>query len=101
MTEIRVYGKNREIPWPEKMTHILLIAGSPIQTDDKEMVDHIRKFHLPEEGRGISIEEVVMKSKSVREMTLEELKALADSKGVEYSEDDSRMDIMNKLKEEV
>jgi len=100
MFEISVFGKNREIPWPEKMTHILLRAGSPVQTDDEEMVGHIRKFHNPAEGRGISIEEVVMESKSVRQMTLSELRTLADSKDVEYTEDDSRMDIMKKIRGE-
>ena len=101
MFEIHVYGRNREIPWPEKTTHIMLYAGSPMQTDDTEMVDHIRKFHLPEEGRGISIEAVEMESKSVRGMTLDELRTLADSKGAEYSESDSRMDIMKKIRGEV
>lgn len=99
MYKIRVYRKNRKIPWPEKKTHILLIAGRAIQTDDEEMVDHIRKFHVPEEGRGISIEEIEVKSKSVRGMTLPELQELADSKDVVYSESDSRMDIMKSLKE--
>lgn len=100
MYEIRVYGRNREIPWPEKMTHIMLYAGSPTQTDDVEMVDHIRKFHLPEEGRGISIEEVDVKSANPSRMTLVRLRALADSTGVEYSEDDSRSDIMKKIRGE-
>lgn len=101
MYEISVHGRNRDIPWHHdgQQTHIHLIAGIPRQTDDEEMVDHIRKFHAPEEGRGIGIKEIDVKSKSVRGMTLPELQELADSKDVAYSESDSRMDIMNKLKE--
>lgn len=97
MFEIHVYGRNREIPW--KNSHIMLYAGRPVRTDDQEMVDHIRNFHNPAEGRGISIKEVEKKQTNPSRMKLQELRELAESKGVEYSEDDSRVDIMNKLKE--
>jgi hypothetical protein len=100
MFEIRVYGKNRDIPWPEKMTHIHLTAGSPVQTDDTEMVEHIRKFHNPAEGRGIEIVEIELKSKSVRAMTLSELRDLAGSMDVDYDDSDSRMSIMKKIRGE-
>jgi hypothetical protein len=100
MYEIRVYGKNRDIPWfkDNEQTHIHLIAGAPRRTDDEDMVEHLRKFHQPQEGRGIEITEVGVQPKSVRSMNAEELRMFADSKGVEYSETDSRMDIMKKLK---
>ena len=78
MFEICVYGKNRDIPWPQKKTHIYLIAGSPKRTENEEMVEHLRKFHLPEENRAISIKEVDVKPKSVRGMTLLELRDLAE-----------------------
>lgn len=101
MYEIRVHGRNRDIPWTNgnEQTHIHLIAGAPRRIDDEEMVEHLRKFHQPQEGRGIEIVEVDLKPKSVRSMKAEELRAFADSKGVEYSESDSRMAIMKKLRE--
>lgn len=99
MYEVRVYGRNRDIPWvkDKQQTHIHLIAGSPVQTDDEEMVDHLRKFHLPEEGRGIEIINI-KKKKSVRSMSLQELRAEYEAIGGHYVESDSRMDIMKKLR---
>lgn len=102
MYEVRVYRKNRDIPWvhDKRQTHIHLVAGSPLQTDNKEMVDHIRKFDNPTAGRPISIKQIDLKPKSVRSMSLIELRELADSMDVEYAGSDSRMDIMKKIRGE-
>lgn len=99
MYEIRVYGKNRVIPWPQPdgMTHIHLMTGAPKITDDAEMVEHIRKFHLPEYGRGIEITELD-ETPSIKSLDMEGMKALADSVGVEYTDDDSRNAIMKRIK---
>ena len=97
MFEVRVYDRSRDIPW--KGTHIHLVPGSAKQIDDEEMVDHIRKFHNPAEHRAISIKEIV-KPKNPSRMPLAELRDLADSTDVEYSDDDSRSDIMKKLRGE-
>lgn len=101
MYEIRVYDRNRDIPWvkDEQQTHIHLIAGMPIQTENEQMVEHLRKFNNPAEHRGISIKEI-SKSRSVRSMTLDELRSLADSMDVEYADSDSRMVIMKKIRGE-
>lgn len=97
MFEVRVYDKSRDIPW--KGTYIRLVAGMPMQTDDEEMVEHIRKFHNPEQHRAISIKEIV-KPKNPSRMTLAELRELADSMDVEYADSDSRSDIMKKIRGE-
>ena len=93
--EIRVYDKARDIPW--KGDHIHLVPGHPKLIDNEEMVDHIRKFHNPEEHRAISIKEIV-EQKSVRSMKLPELREYADSIGAEYQDSDSRSDIMKRIK---
>lgn len=93
--EIRVYHRNRDIPW--KDTHIRLVPGQPVTIDDEEMVDHIRKFHNPVEHRAISIREI-LEPKSVRSMNLVELREHADSIDVEYADSDSRNDIMKRMK---
>ena len=96
MYEVRVYRSNRDIPW--KGSHIHLIVGVPLQTDNKEMVDHFRKYHQPKLGRGIAIKEIESKLKSVRSMSLDELREFAISKGVEFDDSDSRMEIMKKIR---
>lgn len=102
MYQVRVYGKNRDIPWThnKRQSHIHLIAGSPKLIEDEDLVDHLRKFNLPEKGRGIEITEIDAKTKSVRSMSLLELRELADSMDVEYADSDSRMDIMKKIRGE-
>lgn len=100
MHAIRVYGKNRKIPgWihNNKQTYILLVVGKTLKTDNKEMVDHIRKFHVPEQGRGISIKEIPA-SKPIKSLDMAGMKALADSVGIEYTDDDSRNAIMKRIK---
>lgn len=96
MYEVCVRGKNRHIPW--NGTHIHLYAGSPIRTDDKELIDHLRKYHNPAEGRGIAIKEVESEKKSVRSMSLDELREFAILKSVDFDDSDSRMEIMKKLR---
>lgn len=95
MYEVRVYDKARDIRW--KDTHIHLVPGHPKRIDDEEMVNHIRKFHNPEEHRAISIKEIP-ELKSVRSMNLSELRERADSMGVDYIDSDSRSEIMRKIK---
>ncbi len=92
---IRVYDKARDIPW--KGDHIHLVPGHAKRIEDEELVDHIRKFHNPAEHRAISIKEI-LEPKSVRSMTLTELREHADSIGVEYIDLDSRNDIMKRIK---
>lgn len=96
---IQVYGKNRDIPWerPEGLTHIHLMTGAPKITNDKEMVEHIRKFHAPERGRGIEIKEIA-DQKPIKSLDMAGMKALADSVGVEYTDGDSRNAIMKRIK---
>lgn len=102
MYEVRVYNRNRDIPCVinEQQTHIHLVAGSPKLIDDEELIDHLRKFHNPSEGRGIEIVEVDLKEKqkSVRSMSLDELRTFAISKGVDFDDSDSRMEIMKRLR---
>ena len=94
---VTVYGKNRDIPWvqDEQVTHIRLIAGNPHEIEDGDLIEHLRKFDRPQEGRGIQIVEKPAKSKNPSRMKLEELRELADS-----SDDDSRSDIMKKIRGE-
>lgn len=96
---IQVHGKNRDIPWPQPdgMTHIHLMTGAPKITDDEKMVEHIRKFHAPEYGRGIEILEIA-DAKPIKSLDMAGMKALADSLGVEYTDGDSRNAIMKRIK---
>lgn len=98
MFEISVYGQNRQIPFPKRQTHIMLYAGRPVKTDDEELVEHVRKFHAPEQGRGISVKEIDTKPVSIKSLDMAGMKALADSVGVEYTDDDSRNAIMKRIK---
>ena len=93
--KVSVYDKARDIPW--KGDHIHLVPGHPMVIDNEELVDHIRKFHNPAEHRAISIKEI-LEEKSVRSMTLPELREHADSIGVEHEDSDSRNDIMKRIK---
>ncbi len=92
---IRVYDKARDIPW--KGDHIHLVPGHAKRIEDEELVEHIRKFHNPEQHRAISIREII-EQKSVRSMNLAELRDHADSIGVEYIDSDSRNSIMKRIK---
>lgn len=93
--EIRVYDKARDIPW--KGDHIHLVPGHAKRIDNDELVDHIRKFHNPEQHRAISIKKI-LEQKSVRSMNLAELRIHADDIDVEYTDSDSRSDIMKRIK---
>lgn len=96
---IQVYGKNRDIPWerPTGLTHIHLMTGTPKITDDEEMVEHIRLFHAPKQGRGIEITEIA-DQKPIKSLDMAEMKDLADSVGVGYTDGDSRNQIMKRIK---
>lgn len=96
---IQVYGKNRDIPWerPEGLTHIHLMTGTAKITDDVEMVEHIRLFHAPEHGRGIEIVQIGEQT-PIKSLDMAGMKALADSVGAEYTDDDSRNAIMKRIK---
>lgn len=97
MYEINVYQKQRRIPWRD--TYILLTPGKSVQVDDEEVVEHLRKFHDPQNGNGISIKEI-QKPKSVKAMNLQELREFAAEKGVDFDDSDSRQELMKKLRGE-
>lgn len=92
--KIRVYGRRREIPW--KGTYLLLIPGQTRIEEDEEIVNHLRKFHDPQLGNGIHIEELADKKK-IRSMKREELIDHAIAAGVNVDPDNTRQEIMKKL----
>jgi hypothetical protein len=94
MFEVRIYGRTRAVPF--KKQPIFLSRANPLLLDDKkpeekEILDHLRKFDR------IEIRELE-EQKSVRSMKLQELRALATQKGVDWAEADSRNQIMKKLR---
>lgn len=103
MYEVRVYGKQRRIPW--KDTYILLVPGTVRREVDEEIVDHLRKFHQPQQGRGIEITEVkeerslkTAEKKSLEKMNKKKLQAEATASGVDFSESDTRRELIQKIR---
>lgn len=100
MYEVRVYGKQRRIPW--KDTYILLVPGTVRREVDEEIVDHLRKFHQPQQGRGIEITEVKEEKtagkKSLEKMNKKKLQAEATASGVDFSESDTRRELIQKIR---
>ncbi len=100
MYEVRVYGKHRRIPW--KDTYILLVPGTVRREVDEEIVDHLRKFHQPQQGRGIEITEVKEEKtagkKSLEKMNKKKLQAEATASGVDFSESDTRRELIQKIR---
>ena len=100
MYSVRAHGRHREIPY--KDTYILLIPGRTIYEEDEEVIEHLRMYNVPEDGRGIEIIKLPdekEKKKSVRSMSLTELRDHATSEGVDWEETDARNDIMRKLRD--
>lgn len=90
MYRISVFGSRRTIPSGNGFIH--LDPRRPLETDDESLTEYLR--HFPR----IQIEKIEP-LKSVRSMTLEDLRGFARSKGVGFDHDDSRTDIMKKLRE--
>ncbi len=100
MYEVRVYGKQRRIPW--KDTYILLVPGTVRREVDEEIVEYLRKFHQPQQGRGIEITEVkdekTAEKKSLEKMNKKKLQAEATASGVDFSESDTRRELIQKIR---